>query len=83
MATDLLDIRLDAVRNGLDCGLELVGRADGGERSRPLGRTLPIVGKGIVGQKDAEISLLHAGDGALAFADAVKRGIERSDSSDA
>lgn len=36
-----------------------------------LSRTLPIIGGGVVGRNDAELSLLHDRDGALAFADAL------------
>lgn len=37
-----------------------------------LSRTLPIVGDGIFGRQDAELSLLHADDAARAFADAAE-----------
>lgn len=39
-----------------------------------LGRTLPIVGRGVFGRQDAELSLLHAEDAALAFVDAIEAG---------
>jgi nucleoside-diphosphate-sugar epimerase len=37
-----------------------------------LSRTLPIIGGGLLGRQDAELSLLHADDAARAFADAVE-----------
>jgi len=39
---------------------------------RLLDRDLPVVGRGLLGRRDAELSLLHADDAARAFATAVE-----------
>lgn len=40
-----------------------------------LSRRLPVIGSGVFGQQDAEISFLHADDAARAFADAAEASV--------
>lgn len=79
-AADAEDVLREAAQtHGLDVGILRCGffYAPDSAQTRQfaqhlLSRTLPIVGGGVFGRQDAELSLLHADDAARAFADATE-----------
>lgn len=79
-AADAEDVLHEAAQtHGLDIGILRCGffYAPDSTHTRQfaqnlLSRTLPIVGGGVFGRRDAELSLLHVDDAAQAFADATE-----------
>lgn len=79
-AADAEDVFHEAAQtHGLDIGILRCGffYAPDSAQTRQfaqnlLSRTLPIVGGGVFGRRDAKLSLLHADDAARAFADAAE-----------